>query len=921
MCSLGEYAALVIAGVLSLKDGLLVVATRARLMFQRCPPMMTGMLAVSEEPAKLEAILASNRRFSNVSISCFNSPRHCAVSGPLQELDELTTYLKKEVNLTVTRLQVAYGYHSPSMLSLADELITLGAKMRTRPNRVAFISTVLGRVIMPGDQSFASRDYFARQCIEPVNFAKAIGSYLSNSVSSGTTTWLEISSHPSILPMLKSFPVLSDAVILSSLRMHEDSWISLSKTLSSFYLGYYPIDWRCVFSDIGPAKCASLPSYPFSTQAFWVPFIEEMLQPLNSTTGTNYTFLRSYLPIPQCDKVATFRTPIRQLRHYIKGHRVGGVALCPASVYLDLIVGAISLAAEQTVQERDFEIVLRQVKFSKPLTWKDQDEGGLIVMVDTSKGIFEVDSETSLSEFEPTHSNGSFQLLSRSGLRNDFASFLPSLTRSIEAILNEGIRQAFETFSTRTIYQIIFPRVVEYSTEFRTLKSLSLSPNGLDATAIMSLPHSCDAGKFSAHPLFFDTLIHVAGFIANLRGGKDYAYICSEISTVQVISSAVRNGASFRLYCRTSPFDNERRLLAETFAMSDAEPRTLIAHIEGILFQRVRLNGLRTGLASIAGVYSSEFTYQTVPKAVFDCSSDISATVLKIVANNCGIEPADLLALQDFESLGIDSLMRIELSYDIAKAFPGFGCRPQELGQCQNVLDVVKTISSTMDYIPVHELSGYPLSSPLSSLSTSCTLVHSIQDSPVRRTVAHVLGVEEDAIEDDTQLSALGLDSLSSIEIIHVLKKEYHLKVPRDLLASARTMKALESQISSLEPSVLPFKYQVKSNHSSGHSLVDVCQDFQCLRYRTLSLLQNSNPGRTPLVLIHDGSGMVVSYERIFDLNRCLWAISNPRLASSDPWDSLPQMAQAYAKLISDEMEGPVIVGGAHFFKNSTFDC
>ncbi|KAF8891957.1 polyketide synthase [Gymnopilus junonius] len=906
--SLGEYAALVIAGVLSLKDGLLVVATRARLMFQRCPPMTTGMVAVSAEPAKLEAILASNQRFSNVSISCFNSPRHCTLSGPLRDLDELTTHLEEDFNLRVTRIQVPYGYHSPAMLSIVDELVGLGEKTRTHPNRIPFISTVLGRVIMPGDQSFVSHDYFARQCIEPVKFTEAIESYLSNPASSGSTTWLEISSHPSTLPMLGSFTVLSNPVILSSLRMHEDSWISLSKTLTSFYLGCYSIDWRCVFSDIGPAKCASLPVYPFSTQAFLVPFIEYIPQSLSSSTGTKYPCLGSYPQAQNCHKMATFRTPISQLRHYIKGHLVGDAPLCPASIYLDLTIDAVRHGVEHPTQEDGFEIVLHRVNFSKPLTWNSEGQGrnvDLITMINVSKQNFEVISEVSPSECKTTYANGSFQLFSLSGLQKDFVSLLPSLTRRMEVILDRENRKSLETFSNRTIYQLIFPRVVEYSTEFRTLQSLSLSSDGLEAIGVMALPHSCDTGKFSVRPLFLDTLVHIAGFISNLRGGKDYAYICSEINTVQVLSTAITNGASFTLYCRISPFDNESRLLGETFALSDAGPRTLIAHIHGIVFQRVRLKGLQAGLANITELCSPSPKYRTMPKEG-SVRSDIDATVSRIVANACGIEPPDLSPLQDFDSFGIDSLMRIELSYDISRAFPGFGCQPEELRQCKNVLDVVKAITSAMDY-------ASDPASPLSSWSTPRTLVHSTHQSPTRRIVAHVLGIEEDTLGDDTELSALGLDSLSSIETIRAFRKEYRLNVPGDLFTSVQTIKDIESQISSLQPSVLPFQDQGNLNQSLGRPVINTNQTFQGTHHKALSLLQNSHSDVSPLVLIHDGSGITVSYERICTLNRRVWAISNPRLGSSEPWDSLAQMAQAYAKLISDEMKGPIIVGGWSF--------
>jgi hypothetical protein len=34
--------------------------------------------------------------------------------------------------------------------------------------------------------------------------------------------------------------------------------------------------------------------------------------------------------------------------------------------------------------------------------------------------------------------------------------------------------------------------------------------------------------------IFVDTLLHVAGFVANMQGGANDAYICSEVSAVKV---------------------------------------------------------------------------------------------------------------------------------------------------------------------------------------------------------------------------------------------------------------------------------------------------------------------------------------------------------------------------------------------------
>ena len=70
--SLGEYAALVTAGVLSLDDGLKTVAGRANLMAEKCILGETGMLAVKMSPVELESYLRRSVNYSQLSVACHN---------------------------------------------------------------------------------------------------------------------------------------------------------------------------------------------------------------------------------------------------------------------------------------------------------------------------------------------------------------------------------------------------------------------------------------------------------------------------------------------------------------------------------------------------------------------------------------------------------------------------------------------------------------------------------------------------------------------------------------------------------------------------------------------------------------------------------------------------------------------------------
>ncbi len=113
--SLGEYTALVAAGVLNFEDGLLAVAARARFMQEACTQNPGTMAAlIGSTPGEAEETC---RKASGVGIvvpANFNSPGQIAVSGERSAVEravELTKASGKKGML----LPVGGAFHSPLM--------------------------------------------------------------------------------------------------------------------------------------------------------------------------------------------------------------------------------------------------------------------------------------------------------------------------------------------------------------------------------------------------------------------------------------------------------------------------------------------------------------------------------------------------------------------------------------------------------------------------------------------------------------------------------------------------------------------------------------------------------------------------------------------------------------------------------------
>lgn len=78
--SLGEYAALCVAGVLSTNHCLSLVYKLARLLQEKCKSGTYGMLATKCDPKTASRILERNE-FGTCTIACINGPRSTVISG------------------------------------------------------------------------------------------------------------------------------------------------------------------------------------------------------------------------------------------------------------------------------------------------------------------------------------------------------------------------------------------------------------------------------------------------------------------------------------------------------------------------------------------------------------------------------------------------------------------------------------------------------------------------------------------------------------------------------------------------------------------------------------------------------------------------------------------------------------------------
>jgi len=147
--SLGEFAALTAAGVLSVEDTIKAVAERGKLMASAGPPSGSsghGMAAVVKLPLEVvEGIVdkAAKQTGAFLRIANHNSPAQYVLSGEKPALD-LASALVKEARGRAVPLAVSGAFHSPLMSEPANVFATILESLRWQSAQFPVCMNVTG---------------------------------------------------------------------------------------------------------------------------------------------------------------------------------------------------------------------------------------------------------------------------------------------------------------------------------------------------------------------------------------------------------------------------------------------------------------------------------------------------------------------------------------------------------------------------------------------------------------------------------------------------------------------------------------------------------------------------------------------------------------------------------------------------------
>ncbi|KAL8795408.1 MAG: hypothetical protein Q9195_002149 [Heterodermia aff. obscurata] len=347
--SLGEYAALNIAGAISDSDTIYLVGKRALLLEQHCMLGTHAMLAVKASLTELEKILSGR----TLEIACINSPSDvvlCATVERIRDFQQLLAASKIKASV----LNIPYAFHSSQVDPILQELENVARGVSYQVPMIPVLSPVQARVIH--EEGVLGPAYISQHCRKPVDLLGAVHAAQENDLVSGKMTVLEIGPQPIVSPMVKA--AIPSVEILPSLRRKTDAWAVISHTLSMLYISGADILWREVHREFNACQTVMrLPAYSWDLKEFWIQYVNDwslrkgdpvsvqhaafqevpLSSQAHSTTAqlvqhpettTIHRFLEEVVDEHQGTIIVESDISRADLNPMVQGHKVNGIPLC-----------------------------------------------------------------------------------------------------------------------------------------------------------------------------------------------------------------------------------------------------------------------------------------------------------------------------------------------------------------------------------------------------------------------------------------------------------------------------------------------------------------------------------------------------------------------------------------------------------------
>lgn len=184
--SLGEFTALIAAGVIDFPAGLTLVRERGRLMKEAGEVSPGGMAAVIGLDAEALAVVCQDAADGSVlAVANDNCPGQTVISGEVTALLRAMEMARERGAKRVARLGISIASHSPLMERASEGMRDIMSRLPMLAPQVPVIANVTGTAMLSVEDV---RLELAHHVERPVNWTRSV----AEMVNSGATTFIEV---------------------------------------------------------------------------------------------------------------------------------------------------------------------------------------------------------------------------------------------------------------------------------------------------------------------------------------------------------------------------------------------------------------------------------------------------------------------------------------------------------------------------------------------------------------------------------------------------------------------------------------------------------------------------------------------------------------------------------------------------------
>ncbi|MFY1827580.1 type I polyketide synthase [Myxococcus fulvus] len=570
--SLGEYAAAVVAGVLSIEDALKLVVARSRLIHEA--PGEGAMLAINATLEVLAPTLAQVSQF--VSLAAVNGPQDLVISGDRVALSELAGRLARE-GLACRPLSVTHAFHSPLMDPVVAAFEASFDGVSLAAPRLPFVSTLEGGL---ASESLTRPAYWCRHLREPVRFAEALEVLREEK----HRTFLEVGPTPVLTGLgLRSYPDAEELSWLPSLRPSSGETAQLLTTLGALYERGFEVEWGA-FDAPFERRSVTLPTYPFRRERYWIDSLTTGGSMAERRPARASVSLLAGVPLSLAGtKVSRFAARLSTREpSFLAEHRVFGATVLPAACYVEMALGAAHSTASS---EASFDLLSFELERPLVLGEGEGREVQTVLTPEEGRTHFEIYGQ------EVTGAEQGWARLAHGYLLEHRES-----ARHVE--LEAGLLSRFSPpRPVEPFYALMARHGIEYGPSFQTIDALRFGKNACLAHVRLPDNQVVGMGEYRLHPLILDACFQTVAalFMEEASEARDHRQRMPV--AIQRLRWFKKPGGSAWVHARHDERASTSNELLSIDLRILGETGEVIAEVEGLLLKRIDRRALTTSFS------------------------------------------------------------------------------------------------------------------------------------------------------------------------------------------------------------------------------------------------------------------------------------------------------------------------------------